>query len=66
MTSDELRAAAIELFGAAGFTAKLAAKLGVQRSSVHRYVTGQLPVPGPVAAAVECWLSRSRENPPQA
>lgn len=62
MTSDELRAAAVEMFGDRGYTTDLALRLGVERSSVHRYMSGQLPVPGPVAAAVLCWLTRYRET----
>jgi transcriptional regulator with XRE-family HTH domain len=34
---------------------RLAEALGVDRSSVSRWFAG-LPVPGPVAAAVEAWL----------
>ena len=60
MTADELKAAAIQLFGKRGWTSDLAAALKIDRSTVHRYVTGQIPIPGPVEAAVECWLERGR------
>jgi hypothetical protein len=55
MTSEDLRKAAIMLFGDRGWMSRLAEALGVDRSSVSRWFAG-LPVPGPVAAAVEAWL----------
>lgn len=55
MTAEELRRAAIALFGERGWMSRLAEHLGVDRSSVSRWFAG-LPVPGPVAAAVEAWL----------
>ena len=55
MTAEELRRAAITLFGEKGWMSRLAEALGVDRSSVSRWFAG-LPVPGPVAAAVRAWL----------
>jgi hypothetical protein len=55
MTPEGLRLAAITLFGERGWMCRLAESLGVDRSSVSRWFAG-LPVPGPVAAAVEAWL----------
>ena len=55
MTPEILRQAAITLFGERGWMSRLAESLGVDRSSVSRWFAG-LPVPGPVAAAVEAWL----------
>ena len=55
MSAEELRQAAIQLFGEKGWMSRLAEALGVDRSSVSRWFAG-LPVPGPVAAAVEAWL----------
>ena len=55
MTPEVLRQAAITLFGERGWMSRLAESLGVDRSSVSRWFAG-LPVPGPVAAAVEAWL----------
>ncbi len=55
MTPEVLRRAAISLFGDRGWMSRLAEALGVDRSSVSRWFAG-LPVPGPVAAAVEAWL----------
>lgn len=56
MTSEELRQAGLELFGPErGWQARLAGALGVDRASVTRYLSAGT-VPGPVAAAVKCWL----------
>jgi len=56
MTAEELRTAAILLFGDRGWMSRLAEALEVDRSSVSRWFAG-LPVPGPVAAAVTAWLT---------
>jgi len=55
MKAEELRQAAILLFGERGWMSRLSEALGVDRSSVSRWFAG-LPVPGPVAAAVRAWL----------
>lgn len=55
MTAEELRIAAILLFGERGWQSRLSEALNVDRSSVSRWFAG-LPVPGPVAAAVRGWL----------
>lgn len=62
MTADELREAAIELFGRRGWVTDLAAGLRIDRTTVYRYTQGQIPVPGPVDAAVSCWLQVFRET----
>jgi hypothetical protein len=56
VTPEELRRAAIALFGERGWMSRLAEALGVDRSSVSRWFAG-LPVPGPVAAAVTAWTT---------
>ena len=56
MTAEELRRAAIVLFGERGWMSRLAEALAVDRSSVSRWFAG-LPVPGPVAAAVTAWMT---------
>lgn len=62
MTADRLRKAAIEIFGQRGWTTDLATALKIDRTTVYRYVQGQIPIPGPVEAAVTCWLSVFRET----
>lgn len=59
MTGDELKDAAIKLFGERGWQSALALHLGIDRTQVWRYVTTG-KVPGPVAAAVSCWLRSGR------
>ena len=55
MTGEELKTTAIKLFGERGWQSALAERLGIDRTQVWRYVsTGR--VPGPVAAAVDCWI----------
>lgn len=52
VTGDELKAAAIRLYGKRGWQLGLATALTVDVSSVRRWASGQIPVPGPVAVAV--------------
>jgi hypothetical protein len=62
MTPSELRDSAIKLFGERGHSAALAKALGVDYSQVWRYLSGRTPVPGPVAAAVKCWLEKKQSS----
>lgn len=62
MSPSDLKAAAIELYGERGWTAALATGLGIDRTQVWRYVNGRSDVPGPVAAAVTCWIERHRQK----
>lgn len=62
MTPDRLKAAAIELWGERGWVTALATNLRIDRTQVWRYVNGKGPIPGPVEAAVECWIGRFRET----
>lgn len=55
MTSEQLRDAAILLFGEQGWMSRLAEALDVDRSTVSRWFSS-LPIPGPVAAAIHSWL----------
>jgi hypothetical protein len=59
MTPEELRAAAIKLFGEHGYSAALAKALGVDYTQCWRYFSGRTPIPGPVVAAVKCWLEKA-------
>jgi hypothetical protein len=58
MTGEELKEAGIKLFGRRGWQSALAERLGIDRTQVWRYMQNDR-VPGPVAAAVECWLKNS-------
>lgn len=62
MTGEELKQAAIELWGGRGWVSALASALHIDRTQVWRYVGKGNDVPGPVRAAVECWLKRHRET----
>lgn len=62
MTGQELKEAAIKLFGERGWTTALAENLGVDRSQIWRYVNNRTDVPGPVEAAVRCWLMNRRPS----
>lgn len=55
MSGNELKAAAIRLYGSHGWQSSLAAALHVDTSSIRRWVSGKVPVPGPVEAAVKCF-----------
>lgn len=63
MTPDELKRAAIEIWGEKGWITSLASALSVDRTQVWRWVNGNTQsVPGPVSAAVSCWLARLRDT----
>jgi hypothetical protein len=55
MTGVELKATLIAIYGSWGWQTKAAEALGVDASSIRRWTGGQIPVPGPVAAAVQCF-----------
>lgn len=55
MTGEDLKQAGIRLFGERGWQSALALHLGIDRTQIWRYVTSN-NVPGPVSAAVDCWL----------
>ncbi|MEZ5858257.1 MAG: hypothetical protein R3D28_04525 [Geminicoccaceae bacterium] len=56
LTPDDLKAALIRLFGRRGWQMTAAERLGVDVATVRRWTSGAVPVPGPVRAAVACWL----------
>ena len=56
MTPQQFKDAAIRLHGEDGWQSAIARALGVKHSTVWRYLNGKLPIPGPVIAAVTCWL----------
>jgi hypothetical protein len=56
-SAEDLRQAGIALFGPAkGWQKKLAEALAVDEATVSRWLTGNVTIPGPVRAAVSCWL----------
>lgn len=62
-TREDLINAGHALYGERGWQEAMARDLCVDSSSVRRWTSGAIPVPGPVAAALKCWL---RENTPEA
>lgn len=58
MTPAELSEAGRTLYGKWGWQTRLAAALKVDGSTVRRWVSGAVPIPGPVEAAVLCFLDR--------
>lgn len=62
MTGEKLKKLAVEMWGERGWTTALASALRVDRTQVWRYVNGQTNVPGPVQAAMECWIGVFRKT----
>jgi hypothetical protein len=60
MNGQKLKQSLIVLYGERGWQAQAARALHVDVSSVRRWTSGQIPVPGPVIAAVECFLATPR------
>lgn len=60
MTGQELKEAAIRLYGERGWQARLAEALERDVSSVRRWTSGQIPVPTPVALAVKAFKKPKR------
>jgi hypothetical protein len=56
MTGDELRKACGLLYGEQAGQTRMAEALEVDPSTVRRWISGALPIPGPVRAAVGCFL----------
>lgn len=56
MSPAELRKSCVALYGERGWQTKLATALDVDGSTVRRWTSGAVPVPGPAAAAIRCFL----------
>lgn len=57
MSAAEFHAACLEVFGEGyGWQSRVANALGTDRSSVSRWLSGTVPVPGPVRAAMRTWV----------
>lgn len=56
MSPTELRKACVTIYGDRGWQDQLAAALSVDGSTVRRWVSGAVRVPGPAAAAIRCFL----------
>lgn len=62
MTRDELIETGVKLFGRYGWQTRMAEELKVDGSTVRRWVSGAVSVPGPVEAALRCMLQCKRER----
>ena len=62
MTREEFLEAGSELYGSWGWQTRLAERLQVNGSTVRRWVSGNVPIPGPVGAALECFLREKRQS----
>jgi len=61
MTAEEFRQLALKLFGPErGWQTKCAEALRTDPSSVSRYISGLVPIPGPVAVAMQGFAERER------
>lgn len=56
MSPQELADAGRQLYGKWGWQTRLAEALEVDGSTVRRWVSGAVPIPGPAAAAIRCFL----------
>lgn len=62
MKPNELAEICRDLYGGYGWQTRLAEELEVDGSTVRRWVSGAVPIPGPVAAAVRCFRDRQRDR----
>lgn len=60
MTPDELLKIGIKLYGLKRWRVQLAAALGVNRSTIHRYEKGSTPIPQAVEMAIDQILAQRR------
>jgi DNA-binding transcriptional regulator YdaS (Cro superfamily) len=61
MTTDELKTAGRTLYGY-GWQSKMARDINVNPTTVRRWVSGRIPVPGPVEAFIQCMLRARSER----
>jgi hypothetical protein len=56
LTPKELREIGERLYGVWGWQTRMAEALKVDGSTVRRWVSGAVPIPGPVEAALRCFV----------
>jgi len=61
MSVDELCRVGASLWGAAAWQTRMAEALAVNPSTVRRWVSGAIPIPGPVVVALRC-LKAKRDD----
>lgn len=62
MTPKQLAEAGETLYGERAWQTRMSEALGVDASTVRRWVSGAVPVPTTVVAALKCFLERQKEN----
>jgi len=60
VTPSELTAAGIYLYGEEHWRSQLASMLGLNRTSVYRWSTGETPIPEMGAIAIRCLVESKR------
>lgn len=61
MTAEQFRQLALKLFGPGrGWQSRCAEALRTDRSCISRYIAGSVPIPGPVAVAMQSFVERAR------
>lgn len=60
MTPQQLAEVGVELYGERAWQTRMAESLGVDGSTVRRWVSGAVPVPTTATAALRCFLERKR------
>lgn len=62
MNPSELRDICVALYGERGWQTRLAEALKVDGSTVRRWVSGAVPVPGPAEAAIRCLAREAQQR----
>lgn len=62
MTPEQLREIGEELYGNWGWQTKLAEVLRVDSSTVRRWISGKVTIPGPVEVALELLLKEKNQS----
>lgn len=63
MTAKDLCAAGRKLYGPRGWQRRMAEALHTDPRTIRRWVAGDVPVPGPAEAAIQCFLERGEKTP---
>jgi hypothetical protein len=63
MSAQDLKDARVQLYGGHGWQTRAAVALGVDASTIRRWTGGQITVPGPVEAAVNCFMREAARKP---
>ncbi len=61
MTPKQLCDTGVKLWGDRGWQTRMAESLKVDGSTVRRWVSGALPIPGPVEAALQCFMREAKK-----